>query len=72
MIALVLLHPDPTKSFIVETNASNYAIGIILSQPDNDGVHHLVAYYSCKFTTPEINYPIYGKELAAIISAFEE
>ena len=48
------------------------AIDTILSQPENDGVHHLVAYYSCKFTTPEINYPIYGKELAAIIYAFEE
>ena len=55
MIALVLLHPDPTKSFIVETNASNYAIGIILSQPDNDGVHHPTAYYSRKFTAPEVN-----------------
>ena len=72
MTAPILLHPDPTKPFIVETDVFDFAIGPILSQPDNDGVHHLVAYYSCKFTTPEINYPIYGKELAAIISAFEE
>ena len=72
MTVLVLLHPDPTKSFIVETNASNFAIDAILSQPDNDGVHHLVAYYSCKFIALEINYPIYDKELAAIISVFEE
>ena len=48
------------------------AIDTILSQPENDGVHHLVAYHSRKFTTPEINYPIYDKELAAIIYAFEE
>ena len=44
----------------------------ILSQPGNDGVHRPVAYYSRKFTAPKINYPIYDKELAAIISAFEE
>ena len=48
------------------------AIDTILSQPENDGVHHLVAYHSRKFTTPEINYPIYDKELAAIISVLEE
>ena len=72
MTAPVLLHVDPTKPFIVETDASDFAIGAILSQPDKNGVHHPVAYYSRKFTAPEINYPIYDKELAAIISAFEE
>ena len=72
MTAPVLLHPNPTKPFIVETDASDFAIGAILSQPDEDGVEHPVAYYSRKFAAPEINYPIYDKELAAIISAFEE
>ena len=72
MFTPVFLHPDPTKPFIVETDASAFPIGVILSQPDNDGVHHLVAYYLCKLTAPEINYPIYDKELATIISAFEE
>jgi hypothetical protein len=70
--APVLLHPDPTKPFQVETDASDFAIGAILSQPDEDGVLHPVAYYSRKFTAPEINYPIYDKELLAIIAAFEE
>ena len=31
-----------------------------------------MAYYSRKFTALEINYPIYDKELLAIIAAFEE
>ena len=70
--APVLLHPDPTKPFQVETDASDFAIGAILSQPDTEGILHPVAYYSRKFTTPEINYPIYDKELGAIIAAFEE
>ena len=72
MIAPILLHPDPTKPFIVETDVSNFVISVILSQPDNDGVHHPIAYYSHTFTIPKINYLIYDKELAAIISAFEE
>jgi hypothetical protein len=70
--ALVLLHPDPTKPFPMEVDASDFAIGAILSQPDNKGILHPVAYNSRKFTTPEINYPIYDKELGAIIAAFEE
>ena len=69
---LILLHPDPTKPLIVEIDAPYFAIGAIPSQPDNNGVHHSKSYYSRKFTTPEINYPIYDKELATIISAFEE
>jgi hypothetical protein len=69
MTAPVLLHVDPTKPFIVETDVSDFAIGAILSQLDNNGVHHPVAYYSRKFTAPEMNYPIYDKELAAIISS---
>jgi hypothetical protein len=70
--APVLLHVDPTKPFQVETDASDFAIGAILSQPDDDGILHPVAYYSRKFTAPEINYPIYDKELAAIVAAFTE
>ena len=70
--APVLVHPDPTRPFQVETDASDFAIGAILSQPDDDGTLHLVAFYSRKFTAPEINYPVYDKELAAIISAFAE
>ena len=72
MTALVLLHPDQTKSFIVETDPSDFAIDAILAQSNNDGIHHPVAYCSRKCTAPEINYPIYHKELVAIISAFEE
>ena len=70
--APVLLHADPRKPFQVETDASDFAIGAILSQADDTNIMHPVAYYSRKFTPAEINYPIYDKELAAIIAAFEE
>ena len=70
--APVLLHPDLTKPFTIETDASDFAIGAILSQSDNNGILHPVAFYSRKFTPPEINYPVYDKELSAIIAAFEE
>jgi hypothetical protein len=68
----VLLHADPRKPFQVETDASEFPIGAILSQVDDTNIMSPVAYYSRKFTTAEINYPIYDKELVAIIAAFEE
>jgi len=65
--APILIHPDPTKPFIVETDASNFALGIILSQFGIDGLLHLVAFYSRKLTSAEINYQVYDKELLAIL-----
>ena len=72
LTAPVLAHPDPSRPFQVETDASDFAIGAVLSQPDATGTLHPVAFHSRKFTAPEINYPVYDKELAAIISAFRE
>ncbi len=67
----VLIHPDPTKPFIVETNALDFALGTILSQFGIDALLHPVAFYSWKLTIVEINYQVYDKELLAIIMAFE-
>ncbi len=69
--APVLIHPDPTKPFIMETAASDFALGTILSQFGIDGLLHLVAFYSRKLISAEINYHVYDKELLAIITAFE-
>lgn len=66
----ILLHPDPQKPFIVECDASNYAVGSILSQKDDEGKLHPVAYYSRSLHDAEINYSITEKELLAIRSAF--
>ena len=53
--ASVLLHADPTKPFQVETDASDFAIGTILSQADDNNLMQPVAYYSRKFTASKIN-----------------
>jgi len=68
--SLILLHPDITKPFIVECDASNYAIGAVLSQRDKDNNLHPVAYYSRSLLNAEINYTITDKELLAIRDAF--
>jgi hypothetical protein len=43
-----------------------------LSQRDDDGVLHPVAFFSKKHSPAECNYDIYDKELMAIIKALEE
>jgi hypothetical protein len=68
----VLVLPDPTKPFEVETDASDYAIGGQLGQRDQDGKLHPVAFFSKKLEGPRLNYPIHDKELMAIIEAFQE
>ncbi len=70
--APILIHLDLAKPFIVETDASNFALGAILSQFGIDGLLHPVAFYSRKLTSAEINYQVYDKELLAIIMAFEQ
>jgi hypothetical protein len=65
-------HPDFQKPFFLETDASGFALGVLLSQPDKDRRLHLVAFHSRKFTVAEINYEIHDKELLAIVDSFQE
>ena len=70
--APVLIHPNRDLPFIVETDSSNYAIGAILSQVSpNDKMVHPVAFFSRSLSGAEKNYPIYDKELLAIVAALE-
>jgi hypothetical protein len=70
--APILHHFDPEKAKIVETDASDYVSAGILTQYDNEGRLHPVAFFSKKHTPAECNYEIYDKELQAIIRTFEE
>jgi hypothetical protein len=56
----------------VETDASDYVSTGMLSQYDDDGILHPVAFFSKKHSPAECNYEIYDKELMAIVRAFEE
>ena len=70
--APILQHFDPEKECVVETDASDYISGAVLSQPDHEGVLHPVAFLSHHHLPAECNYEIYDKELLAIVHAFEE
>ncbi|CAA7268818.1 unnamed protein product [Cyclocybe aegerita] len=68
----ILLIPDSTKPFAIESDASKYASGAVLLQDDPDGRKHPVAFLSKSFSATERNYEIYDRELLAIIRALEE
>jgi len=70
--ALILRHFDYNCEIVVETDASDYVSAGILSQYDDEGTLHPVAFYSTKHSPTECNYEIYDKELLAIVRAFEE
>jgi len=69
--APVLAHFNPTKLVILETDASDFTIGAVLSQHDEENRLHPVAFHSRKFSLAEINYKIYDKELLAVVDAFK-
>lgn len=69
--APVLRHFDRTKEAILETDSSDYVNGGVLSQYDEEGNLHPVAFYSKNMTPAECNYQIYDKELLAIIRCLE-
>ena len=68
--APVLILPDPTKPFTVTTDASDLAIGAVLSQDHGKG-QQPVAYESRKLSPAELNYPVHEKELLAIVHAIK-
>ena len=67
-----LAHFNFTKKSILKTNTSDWVVGGILSQYDDDGVLRPVVYFSSKYSPAECNYEIYDKELLAIIKCLEE
>ena len=57
------------KSRVLETDISDFAIGIYLSQEGDNRKLRPIIYHLRKLSTLELNYDIYNKELLAIIMA---
>ena len=70
--ALVLVHFHSGRPTVIETEASDYALGAVMSQECEDGRLHPVAFHSRKFKPAEINYVIHDKEMLAIMAALKE
>ncbi|CAI7843070.1 unnamed protein product [Closterium sp. NIES-53] len=66
----VLRIADPSRMFEVVTEASDFAIGVVLLQDFGNGLQ-LIAYETRKLQAAERNYPIHDKEMIVIIHAFK-
>ena len=65
--APVLRTFDPARRAVLTTDASNIAIAAILTQPDDEGHQHPVAYESRRLPAAERNCPAHVLELLAVV-----
>ena len=68
----ILQHFQPNLPLTIEADASGFALGCTLSEPSPTRDLHQACFYSKKFTTAELNYPNYDKELLAMVTAFKQ
>ena len=69
--APVLVIPDPDLPFEVTTDASDFAVGAILSQDQGQGPQP-IAFTSCKMNPAEQNYAAHEKETLAMMHALKK
>ena len=67
----ILWHPDPNAPFELQVDASDFALGSILFQWDENGKRRAVAYHSRALIAAERNYGISDKELLAIVEGLK-
>lgn len=69
--APVLAHFDPSRETILQTDASHFGWGFILSQINpEDNLEHPIAIESGRFSGAQLNYSTSEKEFLAIVEAF--
>ncbi|PIL27957.1 hypothetical protein GSI_09901 [Ganoderma sinense ZZ0214-1] len=69
--APVLAIPNDEDLFKVESDASDFAIGAVLSQKQND-IWKPIAFLSKSLSPAERNYEIWDKEMLSVITALKE
>ena len=62
---------DETRPFVVHTDASDYAVGAVLSQRDARGQLRPIGFVSEKLTDVQYRWSVYDKELYSIVVALK-
>ena len=66
--APILAHPDFNQQFIIDTDASDTGLGVVLSQVDNEGQEHVIAGGSRILSKAERRYCITRRDLLAVVT----
>jgi hypothetical protein len=69
--APLLAHYDANSQCLLETDASDTVVAAVFSQRGLDGEWHPVGYFSKTMAPAETNYPIYNKEMLAVVKALQ-
>ena len=67
----ILTQYDSAKPSTIEINASDYAIGMVMTQSESDEKSQSIAFHSQKLIQAELNYNIHDNGLLAIMIAFK-
>jgi hypothetical protein len=67
----VLALPDTSLPYVVNCDASGYAVGAVLQQDRGEGLQP-IAFLSHKMSGAETRYPVHEQELLAIITALQD
>ena len=67
-----LVKPNQDMPFRLETDASGYATGVVLSQLCNDGKWHPVGFTSKGLNSADRNYKVHNKELLLVFQGLKE
>ena len=67
----IFRHYDRSRKTILKIDFSDWCLGGVLSQYDDERVLHSVTFFSKKMILVECNYEIYDKKLLAIIRCLE-
>ena len=65
----VLMFPNLGEPFVIEVDASNYAVGGVLSQVGGDSQLHPVAYFSTALQSSQKKWSTTTKEAFALVCA---
>lgn len=69
--APILASPDFSRQFVIQCDASDVGIGVVLYQ-ESDGAEHPIAYASKSLTKAQKSYSVTEKELIAVLFGIEK
>ena len=70
--APILAHADPSRPYLLYTDASNQAVGAILVQEDDEKVERVIAYLSHKLSGAQLCWPTIEKEAFRVVYALKK